>query len=106
MQPRADRERALVDREAGVVVRVLAAGADEGVAAWGVLEIGGEVVAAHERIELGEPVADRLLDEGGRLRVVDDRLVAELIVELGGGSVGCADVVRGRLDELRELLAY
>ena len=60
MQPRPDRERPLVDHEARVVVRVLAARADERVAAGRLGQVGREVVAAHDRVELDELVADRL----------------------------------------------
>src|SRR4029079_3015060 len=46
-------------------------------------EVGGEVVAAHDRGQVGERGrVDRVADQGGRQLGVDDRLVAELVVEV------------------------
>src|SRR5262245_56567969 len=57
VQAHADRQRTLVDHEARVMVRVLAAGADERVAAGRLRQVGAEVVAAHHRLDLGQGVA-------------------------------------------------
>ena len=97
-------ERPLVDPEARVVVRELAprARADERVAPGDLGQVGGEVVAAHDRVELGQRGrVDRLADERGRALVVDDRLVAELVVELVVGAVRGADAAGDLLDQHR-----
>ena len=107
VEPRAGRERPLVDPEARVVVRVLAAGADERVAPGRLGQVGREVVAAHDRVELDQLVAaDRLAHQLRRALLVDDRLVAELEVELVVGAVGGADPARDLVDQLRDPLAH